>query len=748
MTESVSESSAPILSNSTMKKSIKILHVDDDPSFLKVAKQCLEMQGEIEVDTVSSVIEASEKLKKMDYDAVVCDYQMSGKDGLEFLKELREKGNTVPFIVFTGKGREEIAVKALNLGADRYIDKHGDPETVYCELAHAIRQAVDRKATQIESLKREAKLHAILESSPEAITITDLNGNIIECNQATVALHGYESKEELIGKNSLELIAKQDHKRAIEGLKETLEHGSAKNLEYTFLTKDGREFQAELSASVVRDASGKPEYFVAITKDITERKKAGEELFDELSLMQLLLGNHPDFIYFKDSEARFQRVSKRFCDFFELDKEDIIGKTDLELFPEEVAKQTYSEDLQVIKTGKSIINKEENAKGTWVLTTKMPRFDKNGKIVGLFGISRDITDRKKAEEELKSSEQKFRGLVEDSATAIATIDLKGRLTYVNKALADLLGYSVQEMSGRVFKDFVHPDDRGRLVRLFLKIIVLRRDPRKFEFRALRKDGAILRLMCRPTRLETAGKTVGFQAIVIDNTAEKRMLKRAEKMNEKLSVVGGLTRHDVNNKLSVILSTSYLLKQRLRDNQSLELVKEAESAVHQIEGLFEFARIYEKLGTEELAYVDAEKVFNEAARLFPSLKDIKIVNDCHGLTVFADSLLRQLFYNLVDNSLKHGEKPSRIRVFYKEKNDHLNVIYEDDGVGIPQAAKPKLFDEGYTTGKGSSHGLYLVKKMMEVYGWTIQETGMPDKGAKFTITIPKTNQNGKENYRLH
>ena len=971
MTESVSESSAPILSNSTMKKSIKILHVDDDPSFLKVTKQCLETQGEFEVDTASSVNEALGKLEKTDYDAVVSDYQMSGKDGIEFLKELREKGNTVPFIVFTGKGREEIAVKALNLGADQYIDKHGDPETVYYELAHALSQAVDRRSTQIESLKREAKLEAILESSPEAITVTDLNGNIIEFNQATVALHGYESKEELIGKNSLELIAKQDHKRAIEGLKETLEHGSTKNLEYTFLTKDGREFQAELSASVVRDASGKPEYFMAITKDITdrkkaeealrenresyrelaesisdmffamdkdfrytywnqasekftgvsakdavgksltevfpdvkgtrieqfykealrtqqpqsflnkyqlkgkdyvfelnayptktglsvfvkdvterqkmddeikslarfpsenpnpvlrlnregnilyannpgkallqdwkhevadrtpeflrgvvaetlskqseksfdlklgkrvysimvtpvmgsdyaniygtditERKKAGEELFDELSLMQLLLGNHPDFIYFKDSEARFQRVSKRFCDFFELDKEDIIGRTDLELFPEEVAKQTYSEDLQIIKTGKSIINKEENAKGTWVLTTKMPRFDKDGKIVGLFGISRDITDRKKAEEELKSSEQKFRGLVEDSAVSIATIDLKGRLTYVNKALADLSGYSVQEMSGRAFKDFVHPDDRGRLVRLFLKIIVLRRHPRKFEFRALRKDGAILHLMCRPTRLETAGKTVGFQAIVIDNTAEKHMLDRAEKMNEKLSVVGGLTRHDVNNKLSTILSTSYLLKQRLRDNQSLELVKETESAVHQIEGLFEFARIYEKLGTEELVYVDAEKVFNEAARLFPRLKDIKIVNDCHGLTVFADSLLRQLFYNLVDNSLKHGEKPSRIRVFYEEKNDHLNVIYEDDGVGIPQAAKPKLFDEGYTTGKGSSHGLYLVKKMMEVYGWTIQETGMPSKGAKFTIIIPRTNQNGKENYRLH
>jgi signal transduction histidine kinase len=132
----------------------------------------------------------------------------------------------------------------------------------------------------------------------------------------------------------------------------------------------------------------------------------------------------------------------------------------------------------------------------------------------------------------------------------------------------------------------------------------------------------------------------------------------------------------------------------------------------------------------------EKTVDEAVSLFPSLKDIKVVNECHGLTVLADSLLSQLFYNLIDNSLKYGEKLSKIRVYYEEKNgDHLNVIYEDDGVGIPPAAKPKLFGEGYTTGKGSGYGLYLIKKMMEVYGWTISETGTQGKGARFIMTIP-------------
>ena len=145
MVESIVESSAETGSNVAKTERIRVLHVDDERGFLKVAKQCLETQGEFEVDTASSVNEASEKLKKTDYDIIVSDYHMPDKDGLEFLKELREKGNTVPFIVFTGKGREEIAVKALNLGADQYIDKHGDPETVYCELAHGISQAVEKK---------------------------------------------------------------------------------------------------------------------------------------------------------------------------------------------------------------------------------------------------------------------------------------------------------------------------------------------------------------------------------------------------------------------------------------------------------------------------------------------------------------------------------------------------------------------------------------------------------------------------
>jgi signal transduction histidine kinase len=242
---------------------------------------------------------------------------------------------------------------------------------------------------------------------------------------------------------------------------------------------------------------------------------------------------------------------------------------------------------------------------------------------------------------------------------------------------------------------------------------------------------------------------GVVAMYHDISDRKNAEKRLDVMNEKLRVVGSLTRHDVRNKLTAVAGNAYLLRKRLaNDPDALECLSGVERAVRESERIFDFASAYEKLGVEQLAYVDAKKILDEAVGLFPDLKGVKITNDCGGLMLLADSLLRQLFYNLVDNSLKYGGKLTQIRVHYGKVQDQLKLIYEDDGVGISQDAKPKLFKEGYNTGRGSGYGLYLIKRMMDVYGWTIQETGTPDDGVCFTIVIPEKNQDGKENYQLH
>ena len=140
---------------STKVGAIQVLHVDDDTGFLKVAKQCLELAGNFVVETASSVDVAKGKMKMKEYDAIVSDYTMPGKDGLQFFKELRQKGDKIPFIILTGKGRQELAIKALNLGADGCFNKLGEPETVYGELANGICQAV--KIRRAEEALRESE---------------------------------------------------------------------------------------------------------------------------------------------------------------------------------------------------------------------------------------------------------------------------------------------------------------------------------------------------------------------------------------------------------------------------------------------------------------------------------------------------------------------------------------------------------------------------------------------------------------
>ena len=205
---------------------------------------------------------------------------------------------------------------------------------------------------------------------------------------------------------------------------------------------------------------------------------------------------------------------------------------------------------------------------------------------------------------------------------------------------------------------------------------------------------------------------------------------------------------MGNKLMVVKSNMYLLKKQIGDNPKLAKYLEGiDSAINHSDEMFEFSRSYEKIGVEKPSKTDVAQCFNQAVALLHDLGTIKIVNDCQGLEVIADSLLKQLFYNFLDNSLKYGEKVTQIRLHFTKEAEGVKLFYEDNGVGVAEANKPKLFHEGFTTGKSTGLGLFLIKKLVEVYGWTITEEGEPDKGAKFTITIQKLNKNGKENYQI-
>lgn len=271
----------------------------------------------------------------------------------------------------------------------------------------------ERKKAEEMILEQNEFLNNVIESLAHPFYVIDANDYTIKLSNSKAKFRikpGKSTCYALTHKRNKPCLSKE-HPCPLEEVKKT---GKSVTLEHIH-NLDGEARVYEVHGYPIFDSKGNIVQMIEYSLDITERKKAEEALSHERDLIQTLLCNTPDFIYFKDSKARFYRVSNSFKDLFNCKIEDIIGKTDLDLFPEEIAKETLKEDLQVIKTGKPLINKEEGVEvrdgvETWVLTTKIPWIDKEGNTIGLFGISRDITERKRASEAIKVSETKYRFL--------------------------------------------------------------------------------------------------------------------------------------------------------------------------------------------------------------------------------------------------------------------------------------------------------------------------------------------------
>jgi signal transduction histidine kinase len=247
-------------------------------------------------------------------------------------------------------------------------------------------------------------------------------------------------------------------------------------------------------------------------------------------------------------------------------------------------------------------------------------------------------------------------------------------------------------------------------------------------------------------LVVKGKVMGFFMVYMDIsdviTVQEELskaLRKAELLNEKIAVLGGFTRHDVRNKLALIQGNLYLARHRCNINPDLEVyLRNTEEVVKNITDILDFARTYEMIGGEELVSTDVGRMIQNAVVLFSDLKGVRIENQCNGVETLADSMLTEVFHNLIDNSLKYGERISEIRIHVeKGEGGCMNLIYEDDGVGIGANMKEHLFQKGF--GKGTGFGLYLIRKICDVYGWTVQEKGQLGTGAKFEFAIPPKKQ---------
>jgi len=258
----------------------------------------------------------------------------------------------------------------------------------------------------------------------------------------------------------------------------------------------------------------------------------------------------------------------------------------------------------------------------------------------------------------------------------------------------------------------------------------------------RNDGSYFNAAMSGGPVIVNGKIIGFFMVYMDIsdvvTVQEELSKalaKAELLNKKIEVLGGFTRHDVRNKLAMISGILYLAREEVVVGPEIETrLQEVEGVVKNITDILDFAKKYEMLGSQELVQIDVGEMIQNAISLFSDLKGVKVENQCKGFETIADSMISEIFHNLIDNTLKYGQKTTKIRI-YTENNDDgtCNLIYEDDGVGIDEKARKHLFQKGF--GKGTGFGLYLISQICEVYGWTVQEKGIQEQGTRFEFRIP-------------
>jgi PAS domain S-box-containing protein len=519
-----------------------------------------------------------------------------------------------------------------------------------------------------------------------------------------------------------------------------------KQYDYEFKIRNARNGEERFlhsKAELLYDEFHIPIRVAGVVQDTTERRVAEDLLRFSEEKHRSLVENARDIICTHDLQGKIITINN-VVEEYGFEKKQVIGKSLLEFVNEE-SKRQLSIHFENLAKGQFVQGEAEITIpiGRIHVEYKSNPILQNGTITGVQTIIRDVSERKKAQATVEKAYGILEKVGEGIDAGLAVIDRNYKVTWANRTLRSV-GISADKKCYQIFNNLDHvcPDCGVRAV--FEKNVDL--DVHEYCFIDQKGEKVWVELRVSPLK-DREGKVTSAIELAVPITERKRkeeqIISQQAKLsivNEKLHVVGSLTRHDVANKLQVAKTNAYLLKKRLKDQQELlRFVDAMDLAINQSCKIFDYGRYYEKIGSEELMPINVAESFDQAVSLIVH-SGVKIANNLSGLEILADSMLRQLFYTLLDNSLKHGKTVTKIEVYYTENENQTTINYADNGVGIPEEAKEKIFCGNFTTDGGSGTGLRVVKRMVEVYGWAIKENGAPGKGTNFEIIIPKRSCN--------
>ncbi|UOY09937.1 PAS domain S-box protein [Methanonatronarchaeum sp. AMET6-2] len=427
----------------------KVLLVDDDVSFLELTE--VYIQGEeLDITTVSDPNEAVENY--MEYDCVVSDYQMPGMDGLEFLRKVREEdGSDIPFIMFTGKGREEVAMDALNHGADRYLQKGGDPKTQFMELKHAIKDAVDKKQTKKKLKIEKKKAEKYFETARVLMVAVDEEGCIQDLNyKASEVLD--KDREELVGEDWFDnYIARQHTEEAIEVHRDVIQSGEDRSIEIPISTSSGERRVISWRISPLKDGDNGINGTLGSGLDVSERKRREEELKEKTSMLEGMLDGIRDIIGFQLPDHTILRYNQQGYKTLGISEEKAVGEKCYKLIGRESPCEVCPTQ-KAIKTGEIVhLDKYQPELDMYLCVTANPVIGDDGEVEFIIEHLRDITKRKEYEERIKELSKEYEIIFNNVHTSIFLLNVDdGDITVQrwNPYEEELFGKKTSEVKGK------------------------------------------------------------------------------------------------------------------------------------------------------------------------------------------------------------------------------------------------------------------------------------------------------------